>query len=242
MATGDPNEGRRNLDTAAAVSLGWTALSAALGDVSSKHGGLFRSKANERAITHVLACCFERHFTDLVKDLVVPEVPWSIDCEYNRILAKHSSKSQPYGFLLERLAVLQHQKGTAKSEQWRMYLSEFEDKLFDNKRKKLEFDRKGSRRALIAMKKIVPDVILHQRTLNDPDNNAIAVEVKPAWADSEDTLFDLIKLSAFTTGAPGISPTYQRGVFLHFDGNGVLVPGQCWLFDLDAGEEPTAIA
>ncbi len=240
MATGSSQKPSENLDTKAAVELGRKSLTAGLADVSSKHSGLFQSKANERAITHVIACCFDRYFSDFVKDLVEPQVPWNIDCEYNRILAKHTSKSQPYEFLLQRLTQLEQQKKTAQNEKWRKYLNRIDDKFFDDRRKRLKLDSKGHARSSKAKKNIVPDIILHQRTLNDPENNAIAIEVKPAWVDADGTLFDLIKLSALTT--PGESPTYQRGIFLHFDTKGELVPGECWMFDLNDGDEPTAIS
>lgn len=240
MTTSSSQKPQEDLDTKAAVELGWKSLLAGLTDVSSKHSGLFQSKANERAITHVIACCFDRYFYDLVKDLVEPQVPWNIDCEYNRILEKHTSKSQPYEFLLERLTEIEMKKKTAQNEKWQKYLSRIDDKFFDDRRKLLQFDSKGRARSLTANKNIVPDIILHQRTLNDPENNAIAIEVKPAWVDAAGTLFDLIKLSALTT--TGASPTYQRGIFLHFDTKGGLVPGECWMFDLNDGDEPTAIS
>lgn len=239
MATADHSEVAKNLDTSTAVVLGCEALEFARRDVSSKHRELFQSEANERAISHVLACCLERHFTALTKDMIQPQVPWNIDCEYNRIWEKHQPKTQPLELLLGRLAILRQQKANAKNEQWYKYLSQFEDNVFDKIKNKLESNRDRRKLSSVEGKKdIVPDIILHQRTLNNPSNNAIAIEVKPAWGRRREILYDLVKLSALVVQKPGGSPTYQRGVFLHFDENGVLIPEHSWMFVLGAGDEP----
>ena len=207
----------REVDIGDAVEFGQKALSAALRSLLQAHHGMFEINVNERAITHVLACCWERNFIKAIEDLKQPEKAWTIDCEYNRMFYKPFPKCLPYNILLEKLQLFQVQREKGKNKAWREHLSQFNEKYFieiglaiNKAKEEDELPESGG-------KNVVPDIILHQQTLNTPHNNAIVLEAKPDWGNEKAQLFDLIKLSTFTTPKSEGFPTYQRGIFLHFE-------------------------
>ncbi|MBX9570537.1 MAG: hypothetical protein K2X77_16700 [Candidatus Obscuribacterales bacterium] len=108
--------------------------------------------------------------------------------------------------------------------------------MFDDIKTTVEKAQERQEIPKVRTKGAVPDIILHQRTLNEPANNAIVVEVKPHWGADTATLFDLVKLSTFTSNKEVPFPTYQRGMFLSFSSDGSIEENESWLFKLDVPE------
>ena len=91
----------------------------------------------------------------------------------------------------------------------RLFLSECDDGFVN------VFDNEGSR--------VYPDIIIHHRGTNTPDDNLLVVEVKLAWSERPDDR-DLRKLEAFTGQTPVDQMTfYQFGIFLKFDERGEVI-------------------
>lgn len=77
------------------------------------------------------------------------------------------------------------------------------------------FDPEGSR--------VFPDIVVHHRGDNGPDDNLLVIEVKIEWGNRS-AKHDLLKLKAFT-GRLRVRQlvSYRYGVFLKFDDRGEVI-------------------
>lgn len=80
------------------------------------------------------------------------------------------------------------------------------------------FDPEGSR--------VYPDVVIHRRGQNGREDNLLVIEVKPTWSGRSSDR-DIRKLRAFT-GQVAVQQviTYQFGLFLMFDEDGLVADWQ----------------
>lgn len=71
--------------------------------------------------------------------------------------------------------------------------------------------------------RVSPDIVVHHRGLNDPDDNLLVIEVKLAWSQYSNKR-DLKKLKAFTGRYPVKQVVFYRfGLFVKFDEEGRLI-------------------
>ena len=68
--------------------------------------------------------------------------------------------------------------------------------------------------------RVFPDIVIHHRGDNGPDDNLLVIEVKVPWSQVNDSR-DIRKLRAFTGHAQSSQiVTYQFGLFIRFGGDG----------------------
>lgn len=217
------------------VESGIESLRCALAVLRDEHSELVRFKASERSITHLLACQMKRRFEKLFKRPKGEEPGWRIDCEYNRVLGAGDTKTFPNDLLLSRLGVIKGQKVSSGSSKWKDYLGCYSDDLFDDIEYRIRNAKSRNRTARFGVKSVVPDIIIHTREYGGLASNALVVEVKPKHASPKSKLFDLVKLSAFTSGVEGENGVvYNKGIFLSLCEQ----ENQSWIFRYGE-DEPT---
>lgn len=68
--------------------------------------------------------------------------------------------------------------------------------------------------------RVFPDIVIHHRGDNGPDDNLLVIEVKVPWSQVSDSR-DIRKLRAFTGHAKASQiVTYQYGLFIRFGADG----------------------
>lgn len=210
-----------------AVKVGIESLRSALHDLRKRHSELLRMRTSERTITCHLACLMKRYFESQYQPLEDSQIGWRVDCEYNRILSNGDPKKMLRSLLLRRLQIIKEQKSSKKSSDWNSYLGSFSDNLFLEIEHKIGTAETQNRVPSVGVKSVVPDIIVHTRGYGGLASNALVVEVKPKHASLKSKLFDLVKLSAFTSGVEEENGlVYNKGIFLCLSEQ----ENQSWLF------------
>lgn len=191
--------------------------------------------ASERAISHRLAFYLELALKDTTFNKSRSAIEyrngelarWDIDCEYNR-QREDQEKFLLYGDLKQACDALEERTKAAASKEsndrneFEAYMVQFTKANFGYVRREIEKAEQGDddvRRKLTA-----PDIIAHERHKNSVANNWLLIEIKPDWAEYGAVLLDLVKVVTFTKKKGAESPSYQFGLFAHFQSDGTVQP------------------
>lgn len=145
---------------------------------------------------------------------------WDVDCEYNRVM-EDQVKFNICQDLIDARDFISNQVASAKKEAAKNpddYFLQFgeDDFKYVDGEIGAAIDKNGEQRRKITS----PDIIVHERRKNKPENNWLVIELKPDWAAKRLILMDLVKLIAFTKTKATEAPTYQFGLLLHVDNEG----------------------